>query len=66
MATLTVSKKQYRENLKAAKKIIKGIDVLVEGGEDFIDLDRAIEAAQLLELVSTNLQGYIKMIKAGA
>jgi hypothetical protein len=66
MTTLTVSKKQYRENLKAAKKIIKGIDVLVEGGEDFIDLDRAIEAAQLLELVSTNLQGYIKMIKAGA
>lgn len=66
MAKLTSSKKNYRANLNAAKKILKGIDVLVEGGEDFIDLDRAIEAAELLELVSTNLQGYIKMIKAGA
>ena len=63
--TKTTTKKQYREQLKAAKQIIKGIDVLVEGGEEYADLDKAIFAAEALEIVAQNLQYFIKTMKAG-
>ena len=64
-ATKTTTKKQYREQLKAAKQIIKGIDVLVEGGAEYQDLDKAIAAAQALSIVAGNLEYFIKSMKAG-
>jgi hypothetical protein len=64
MATATkVSVKNYREQLKYAKAIIKGIDVLVEGSDEFQDLDKAVVAAQSLEVVAQNLQYFIKNLK---
>ena len=64
MATGTkVSVKNYREQLKYAKAIIKGIDVLVEGSDEFQDLDKAVVAAQSLEVVAQNLQYFIKNLK---
>ena len=64
-ATKTTSKKQYREQMGYAKAIVKGINVLVEGTEEFRDLDRALVAAQNLEIVAKNLQHFIDAMKAG-
>lgn len=61
----TTSKKQYREQMAYAKAIVKGINVLVEGTEEFRDLDRALIAAQNLEIVAENLQYFIASMKAG-
>jgi hypothetical protein len=61
--TTKISVKNYREQLKYAKAIIKGIDVLVEGSDEFQDLDKAVIAAQSLEVVAQNLQYFIKNLK---
>jgi hypothetical protein len=63
---IKTTKTNYREQMKCAKQIIKGINVLVEGGEEFRNLDRAIFAAEQLEIVSKNLQYFINTMKAGA
>ena len=60
------AKKQYRQHVKFAKQIIKGIEVLVEGGEDFRNLDEALRAAGNLQIVAANLEHYINQLKAGA
>lgn len=65
MPRLTASKKNYRGQLKSAKQIVKLIDVRVEGGEEFIDLDKALVAAESLQIVAENLQYFIKQMKAG-
>jgi hypothetical protein len=65
-ANSNVALKNYREQLKYAKAIIKGIDVLVEGSDEFQDLAKAAVAAESLEIVAQNLQHFIKTLKVGA
>jgi hypothetical protein len=60
---MATTKKQYREQIKFAKQIIKGIEVLVEGGEDFRNLNKAIEAANGLQIVGMNMVHFIQMLQ---
>lgn len=62
---MTTAIKDYREQAKLAKQLIKGIDVLVQGGEEFKDLEKAIAASQALAIVAGNLEYFIKSMKAG-
>ena len=61
---MATTKKQYRDQIKFAKQIIKGIEFLIDGGEEFRNLDGAIQAADSLQIVGSNLAYLIQAIQA--
>lgn len=68
-ATKTITKKQYREQVKFLKVLTKGIEVCIEEDSDFYDPEQALNALKNLDIVRANLEYMIREIassKAGA
>jgi hypothetical protein len=57
-----ISKKQYRQEIKWMKDIIKGIAVVAEQGTEHTDRERTIRACAALQQRAENLSNMMKMI----
>lgn len=57
-----ISKKQYRQEIKWMKDIIKGIAVVAEQDTEYTDRMRTIEACAALQQRAENLSNLMKMI----
>lgn len=62
MEKTQISKKQYRQEIKAMKDLIKGIAVVAEQGTEYTDRVRTIEACAALQQRAENLSNLMKMI----
>lgn len=58
-----VLKKEYRQQIDLAKKIIKGIAVIIEDGEHQ-DLARTVKATENLKIVSDNIAYLARKMEA--
>jgi hypothetical protein len=57
-----ITKKQYRQEIKWMKDILKGIAVLAEQDTEHTDRVRTIEACAVLQQRAENLSNLMKMI----
>ena len=57
-----ITKKQYRQEIKLMKDIIKGIAVVAEQGTEHTDRERTILACAALQQRAENLSTMMKMI----
>jgi hypothetical protein len=57
-----ISKKQYRQEIKLMKDLIKGIEIFAEQGTDYTDRQATIEACAYLQQRAKNLSNLMKMI----
>jgi hypothetical protein len=57
-----ITKKQYRQEIKLMKDIIKGIAVVAEQGTEHTDRQRTIQACAALQQRAENLSNMMKMI----
>jgi hypothetical protein len=58
-----VLKKEYRQQIDLAKKLVKGIEVVIEEGEHQ-DLAKTVKATQLLKTVSDNIAYLARRMEA--
>lgn len=57
-----ITKKQYRQEIKLMKDLIKGIAVVAEQGTEHTDRQRTIQACAALQQRAENLSTMMKMI----
>ena len=57
-----ITKKQYRQEIKLMKDILKGISVVAEQGTEHTDRERTIRACAALQQRAENLSNMMKMI----
>jgi len=57
-----ITKKQYRQEIKWMKDILKGIAVIAEQGTEHTDRERTIQACAALQQRAENLSNLMKMI----
>ena len=57
-----ITKKQYRQEIKWMKDILKGIAVVAEQGTDYTDRMRTIQGCAALQQRAENLSNLMKMI----
>lgn len=57
-----ITKKQYRQEIKWMKAILKGIEVIAEQGTEHTDRMKTIEACAVLQQRAENLSNLMKMI----
>jgi hypothetical protein len=57
-----ISKKEYRQEIKLMKDLIKGIAVVAEQGTEYTDRERTIEACAVLQQRAQRLAHIMRMI----